>query len=149
MSKKDRRQRPSKATALANTQTGIIPIRAIAAQVMGLNEKEPGFFINLKYYHSGFECFSEWQRAELKQFSSLTATLQQLNLLQLRTHSGLRMKAPKGKLAAPVPISLQPHLKHIEFVELRLSDKIRVHGFIEHPYFFLVWLDRNHRVFPD
>lgn len=36
----------------------------------------------------------------------------------------------------------------IGFFELRISQKIRVHGFQAQTAFFLVLLDRGHRVFP-
>jgi hypothetical protein len=54
------------------------------------------------------------------------------------------MKAGKEVLKK-VRNSISPD---IGFFELRVSDKIRLHGFQSQSAFFLVMLDREHRVFP-
>ena len=122
-----------------------------------IENKKP--YVVLKYFQTGWECFSDWTPQELKAFSAF------LNLLSSHTwgsvyrsggkgenKSGLgytvydveKMKAGKAILTS-VREKLSPD---ISFFELRVSQKLRVHGFQSQAAFFLVMLDREHKVFP-
>lgn len=150
MPEKHNKRIPPNATKGVNgVPAGFIPVRAHIAHAFGLNEQRQGIHVSLKYYQSEYQCFSEWQASELRHFSSLLKTLRELNLLQLRTHHGIQMKAPKGKLRLALPPAIAPLIQDISIVELRVSQTVRVHGFVIDPAFFLVWLDRNHDVFPE
>lgn len=119
-------------------------------------DKHP--FVVLKYFNSQWECFSDWQHDELKQFSSF------LDKLSRHTWHTLYMSGGKGENKSglgytPYEVDQMSagsqHLQkilgevssEIDFFELRLSRKLRVHGFQSHAGFFLVLLDREHRVF--
>ena len=105
--------------------------------------------VSLRYWHTGSQCLSEWQHKELKKLRSLIDKVQGLSPDEVRTDPGIAWKLhagpPKGKgfsrpkeLSADVPLG-----------EMRVSVKARVHGALFDSTFFLVWLDRNHEVFPE
>jgi hypothetical protein len=105
--------------------------------------------ISLKYYIKSCECFSDWQRNELKKFSAIIdkisgytpETLQRTFNLCVAHKSAPR----KDRFRRPQNIS-----EDILFYELKVdaSNKARVHGFFVKSVFFLVWLDRSHECFP-
>lgn len=104
--------------------------------------------ISLKYWHSGSQCLSDWQRSELTKLRKLIDKVQGLTASQVRNDPGLQWKVHKGPaargFARPAALS-----KDIDLCELRVDGKARVHGALFDGTFFLVWLDRAHAVFPD
>jgi len=118
-------------------------------------------YVALKYYRSDWQCFSEWESSELKEFSSFLENLKKYTWDQVyRTGSkvpkhglgytkydveDVKSSAIKSKLK-----SVQEEISEdINFFELRVNqNKLRVHGFQSHSAFFLVALDRNHEAFP-
>ena len=122
-----------------------------------INGKNP--YVVLKYFQDGWECFSAWTGDELKSFSKFLTTFsdhtwdsvyksggkgQNKGSLGYTPYDTATMKAGKEVLER-VRKSISPD---IGFFELRVSDRIRVHGFQSQSAFFLVMLDRQHRVFP-
>lgn len=138
----------------------------LEAKVLSLSSHSPtgstdqeNPFLVLKYFRDAFECFSAWEKDELKAFSGLITELRQRTWRQVLETSGKQDK--KGLAYTPYETKLasksaQEHLQNvrnaigedINFVELRVTQKIRVHGFRMKAAFFLVLLDREHRVFP-
>ncbi|WP_446326718.1 hypothetical protein [Burkholderia pseudomallei] len=111
-------------------------------------------FVVLKYYRSQFECFSAWTADELKQFSSFIEKLSAANWASVQKAGGFQRKALD---LATISASAAAHLRavknglsdDISFFELRITQAIRVHGFRAKDAFFLVLLDREHRVCPE
>jgi hypothetical protein len=106
--------------------------------------------ISLKYYQKKPECWSEWNKPDLKGFTKLIELLRAQSGPQLRgrgsggtppckSHSG----KPSTGFNRPSDIS-----EDIQFYEFYVTHTARVHGFFVDPVFFLVWLDRSHRAFP-
>lgn len=116
----------------------------------GMVIKEPGAFVSvsLKYWHSGSQCLSDWQRGELLKLRKLVDKVQGLTPSQVKNDAGLKWKAHKGPAARGFarPSALS---KDIDLCELRVDSKARVHGALFDGTFYLVWLDRSHEVFPD
>lgn len=117
-------------------------------------------FVTLKYFRDSFECFSAWEKDELKSFSEFVSALRQRTWRQVLATSG-KGENKAGLAYTPYEISTtksgaEEHLKEIRkqigdditFFELRVTQKMRVHGFRAKAGFFLVLLDREHRVFP-
>ncbi|WP_420999950.1 hypothetical protein ACOJIU_11760 [Carnobacterium maltaromaticum] len=107
-------------------------------------------YVNLKYYDSGHQCFSEFEKDELKQFSELCRKFGEMDWVQLKKQSG---KGPNKTGMAPTMISrgqlpkrpvLEKLSPDIDFMELRLSQTARIFGFRSNAAFFAVFLDRNH-----
>lgn len=104
--------------------------------------------ISLKYYHRKSECWSDWQQRELKDLSGTIEKLRNVSVAQLKQGGGPRYDTHKGPPKGggfKRPDSLSADL---QFCEIGLNKKARLHGFISGSVFFLVWLDRNHQVFP-
>lgn len=106
----------------------------------------------LKYYDDSFECLSSWKKDELKSFSSFLKKLAETGWENAH-RSGLRMKPidlktvrTGGECLKRVRNSVSPD---IDFVEFRVNDKVRVHGFRLLDTFFLILLDREHRLYPE
>ncbi|SFK39360.1 MAG6450 family protein [Methylocapsa palsarum] len=103
--------------------------------------------VSFKYWSSGSECLSDWQQAQLKFLRKFVDKIQNLTPTEIQTDQGLCYKLHKGKTSSgfsrPAAVS-----KDIALAEMRISGKSRVHGFVESGRFYLVWLDRNHAVFP-
>lgn len=113
------------------------------------NHPEP-VYVALKYYDFEHECFSSWTRDELKEFSNFVGKLRKLSWDDLP--GGLRPKPCKVEHARH---GARERLKRvhevlsreIQFIELRVSQRARVHGFRMKSAFFLVLLDRDHKAF--
>lgn len=60
--------------------------------------------------------------------------------MQLKPHKG----ATGAGFSLPSTLS-----KDLPLYELRVDGKARVHGVFQEDMFFLVWLDRNHAVYPE
>lgn len=121
-------------------------------------DKNP--YVVLKYFQKDWECFSEWGKEELSQFSNFLTTLSGHTWTSVYKSGG---KGPNkvglgytkyqiGEMKAgdthvkKVLDSLSPD---ISLIELRVSQKMRVHGFQSQSAFFMILLDREHKVFPD
>lgn len=112
-------------------------------------------YINLKYYQPEYECLSEWTPDELKALSEFVRKFRNLTWEQiyrsggkLGEKSGLGYTSHKTKTLLPKFSELDNFSHDLTFFELRVTQKARVHGFRIKAAFFLVWLDRNHRIYP-
>lgn len=125
------------------------------------NDETP--YVVLKYFRDAFECFSTWEKPELKEFTEFLKELKKRTWSQVLETSG-KIGGKRGLAYTPYDISdieadgIRDHFKEvrkeisddINFFELRVNqNKLRVHGFRAKAAFFLVLLDREHRVFPE
>lgn len=115
-------------------------------------------FVTLKYYQNTFECFSKWEKHELKSFSEFILRLRKLTWRQVLETSGKSSKTGFGYTPYDISTTKNAAKEHLDsvrmavgdditFFELRVTQKMRVHGFRMRAAFFLVLLDRDHRVF--
>jgi hypothetical protein len=114
-------------------------------------DEEP-IYVVLKYYDSEHECFSSWQRDELTEFSGFINKLRQQTWNNVA--SGIRPKPCDPKLAKNGARDRLKRVhdllsKDIQFIEMRVTRRARVHGFRMKNAFFLVLLDRDHQTFPE
>lgn len=113
---------------------------------------EEPIYVVLKYYDPGHECFSAWTKDELAEFSSFIGKLRGQTWGNVA--NGLRPKPCDPKLAKNGAKDRLERVhgllsKDIQFIELRVSKRARVHGFRLKSAFFLVLLDREHQTFPE
>lgn len=142
---------PKNASQSARTQR---PLDDIADKCLGLNDQEFASqpFVALKYYKPKHQCFSKWSREELKAFSAFTTKLRSHTWAQITGSHKVGLGYDVHKNPSKLPEAYK-ELKNeispeINFFELRVTDKARVHGFRAGDAFFLVWLDRNHEIYP-
>jgi hypothetical protein len=117
------------------------------ASYLGLPESEDlPLHISLKYFDGSYECFSEWQRGELKAFTNFIDKLREHNWERVRRTPGFgytehnRQHLPRKRILTLIS-------PDTTLFELRVTQKARVHGFKVQSVFFLVWLDRNHEIY--
>lgn len=128
----------------------------IERKIHGLTTpREENPHINLKYFDKNFECFGAWQTEELKAFSGFIEKFNQTNWTDIckssgkaGNKSGFGMTYHKDRKKLPLTTILDEISPDIKFFELRVNQKARVHGFRSVSSFFLVWLDRNHKIYP-
>lgn len=119
-------------------------------------------YVALKYYKSDWQCFSEWESQELKEFSSFVELLQSYTWEQVYNTGNKKSKHGfaytkyeisdiKSEKFKGILNEVKKEISEdINFFELRVNQKkLRVHGFQSQAVFFLVALDRNHEVFPE
>lgn len=97
--------------------------------------------VNLRYFQPKQECFSDWQIKELKQFSQWVKKMSDRAVADVQGDTQL-CHAHVGKMKAlPDEIS-----RDAQIYSLKVTGKARVHGFFFGNNFFLIWLDRNHKI---
>lgn len=129
-----------------------------AASANSVLQKNP--YVVLKYFQDTWECFSCWEKDELREFSGFLRHLAGHTWQQVYSSGS---KIPKHGLAytkyetSGAGEGAKEHLtrireqisEDISFFELRVNqNKLRVHGFQSQSAFFLVLLDRGHAVLP-
>lgn len=135
-------------------------VLSLSNTMSGVSSDNDSPFVVLKYFRHTFECFSAWEKDELKSFSDFITSLRQRTWRQVLETSG-KGENKAGLAYTPYDVSkvkngAEDHLKEVRkqigdditFFELRVNQKMRVHGFRAKAAFFLVLLDREHRVFP-
>lgn len=102
--------------------------------------------VNLKYFQKSCECFSKWQKDELKAFSGWIEKISLRTEEQIKSttktchhHEGTNRK---GRFSIPDAVSPE-----VSLYGLDVGSKARVHGFFASNNFFLLWLDRQHDCF--
>jgi len=110
--------------------------------------------VNLKYYSFGYQCFSEWNVTLLRAFSDFCRKLKQLTWAEIyKTGGQVGSKTGLGYTPHRNRDSLLAHQELAEvspdltFFELRIDQEARVHGFRMKDAFFLVWLDKDHKIY--
>lgn len=126
------------------------------ASVLGLT-KESGIespYVNLKYYSPDRECISTWSTEELKSFSQFCTKIRQMTWPDIYRSggsvghkTGLGYTPHKDVKKLPENAELKNLSQDITWFELRITEKVRVHGFRATDAFFLVYLDREHSIY--
>lgn len=138
-----------------DASVAISPLEKVA---LGLHRNDPDNeqpWVSLKYYYPPFECLSEWNAEELKAFSEFCQKLGRMKWNDVyKTGGQLGNKTGLGyTVHKTTQLPASPDLSHlsadITYFELRVDQAARVHGFRVREAFFLVWLDRQHRVCPN
>ena len=153
MGKPDRRRILEQA-ARKNAPAGpkLLP-RLVLSALGALEGRREQPYVALKYYHADFECFSEWEPGELRAFSDFNRKMGQLSWQQIyetggKQKTGLGFTLHDGNARLPDLGFLDELDPDVRLFELRVTRKARVHGFRAGDAFFLVLLDREHRVYP-
>lgn len=110
--------------------------------------------VNLKYYDPRHECFSCWEPNELGGFSSFCVKLTQMKWAeiyksggQVGHKTGLGYTIHKDLSKLPNNPALGDLSQDLTWFELRIDGDVRVHGFRSKSAFFLVFLDREHKIY--
>lgn len=115
-----------------------------------LASREEGVSISLKYYRQETECFSQWGAGDLKKFSSTVGKIKQLTAEKLKGYKPLcephKNDPAEKRFSRPSALS-----EDLSFFEIKVdpSNAARIHGVFVGSVFFLVWLDKDHAVYPE
>jgi hypothetical protein len=147
MAKKSAKPGRGSGFQIQEPEPALSPIDLENRKLASLSE---GVSVSLKYYRKSTECFSEWEKSDLKKFSDTVDKIAKYNSEQLKSHKPLCVPHRNDPASARFgrPDTLSPELRFFE-VKVDPSNKLRIHGPIVGSVFFLVWLDREHAVFPE
>lgn len=122
------------------------------ADLLGIKDNSSPYLV-LKCFKADYECFSKWNQNELKAFSKFNEELMECSWEQIfkmggksGSKTGLGYTKLKNKSKLPNQQFVKELSPDIDFFELRVTQKARVHGFRIKSAFFLVWLDKDHRM---
>ena len=106
-------------------------------------------FISIKYIQHKHECFSEWSKVEMDAFWSFNTNVHNKTWQQVYQSGGKGDKTGLGYTVIDKQVYPESELKNklsddITLFELRVTQRIRVHGFRMGAIFFICWLDKNH-----
>ena len=105
-------------------------------------------FLSLKNIQPQYQCFSDWDKTAMSKFWDFSRKLHQSTWTDIYRSAGNKNKT--GFAYTPIPLSKYHGLsnldKEVSMFELRVDDKIRVHGFRQHSIFHLCVLDKNHNI---
>ncbi|MEM7058627.1 MAG: hypothetical protein AAF557_13630 [Pseudomonadota bacterium] len=97
--------------------------------------------VSMRYYQKKHECLSSWTKREVKAFSNWVEKMCARSEPHI-TSTTKTCHAHKGE-TKPLPDEISPD---VTVYSLDVTDKARVHGFFAGGQFFLVWLDREHKI---
>jgi hypothetical protein len=122
---------------------------------LGSSSNDETAYVALKYFDEEHQCFSEWDKSELKSFTQFIRKVNLMTWVQIQKQAGTignkvglgytNHKDPNVLPNKDLRNRLSPD---ITFFELRVTDEARVHGFRAKNTFFLIWLDRSHQIYP-
>ena len=111
-------------------------------------------YVNLKYYWPYHECLSEWSADKLKAFGEFCRKLRQStwpSIYKTGGQPGVKTGLGYTKHNDPGVLPDHPDLGKISpeltWFELRIDHESRVHGFRVKDAFFLVFLDKDHKIY--
>jgi hypothetical protein len=106
----------------------------------------------IKNLQPNYECFSDWSKTEMGKFWDFNEQIHQKTWQQVYESASIGA----GKRGLALTRISRSRYEHIEFInslspeinmfELRIDDKIRVHGYRQKSVFYLCLLDKNHRI---
>ena len=108
--------------------------------------------VSLRYIQEDFECFSQWSKQEMKIFWDFNRSIHNYtwrDILELGGRSGKKVGFGYTKISRhqyTESLFVSTFSPELDVFELRLSTKMRVHGFKDEALFYICWLDRNHKI---
>jgi hypothetical protein len=108
-------------------------------------------FVSIRFVQFDFQCFSDWQKVEMKAFWDFIDKVHSKTWSQIYATGGKKEKT--GLAYTPLPIERFPDGSfknqldpQINLFELRIDQQKRVHGFRYKSVFYICWLDKNHEI---
>ena len=129
---------------LRTDQKGPIPLmhrRKAGADTCGVS-------FSLAHYRAETECLSTWSKGDLKKLVDTVEKMRAMDVEQLRASSLCSPHRPRNladRFVLPSEIGKDYRMHEIRVDKSNLA---RIHGVFDGNVFYLVWLDRKHKVFP-
>jgi hypothetical protein len=159
MSKRSKKQIP-KGVAQSPSGHSNVFLKNVEKEILALPEEDESSdnespYVALKYFDSSFECFSDWHPDELKAFSNFIDKLNKVSWLKVLQNARKKQKSGLGCTKHPDHSQIRSCTQKIDnisedinVIEMRVTEAARVHGFRIKSAFFIILLDRKHRVLP-
>ena len=139
---------PSNVTQIPENYIRLSPIAKGIFGISSEDRDEERPYLALKYFSPSHQCFSDWNKIELKAFSSFTEKLKKVNWRQVRESEGFGYKVHKKRNILPGKgLAIKEISPDIPASELRITQRARIHGFRMNSAFFVVWLDKDHQIY--
>tara|TARA_R110002033_G_scaffold107028_2_gene153724 strand:+ start:1479 stop:1949 length:471 start_codon:yes stop_codon:yes gene_type:complete len=110
-------------------------------------------FTSLRHVQNDFQCFSEWSKQEMKDFWAFNSSIHEKTWSLVHGTSTKNKRNKSGVAMTHMSTDLYPNSEFkkklspdITLFELRVTRKIRVHGFRDKSIFFICWLDKDHSI---
>ena len=108
--------------------------------------------VNIRHLQYEYQCLSSWSKTEEKELWEFTRRLHRTTWRQVY-ESASKGKKKRGLAYTIIPRNQYPQTEFIRSLspdvtlfELRVSKKMRVHGFRYKSVFYLCYLDREHKL---
>ena len=119
-------------------------------QVKPVNNDEAKVLVSVQYVQDNFECLFDWDKGQMVDFWNFIRDIHKVSWQDLKHQAG-----DTGFGYTILPSNKYPSSgvrnelsQDINFFELRVNQKARVHGFRVNTTFYMCWLDRNHKICP-
>jgi hypothetical protein len=112
---------------------------------------EANIFLSLRFIQYDFQCFSEWNKTEMKIFWHFQDDISNWTWQQIYNQSRKSEKTGFGytvikKNKYPDSEFLKQLSEDITLFEMRIDLTKRIHGFRHESFFYACWLDKNHKI---
>jgi hypothetical protein len=118
----------------------------------GISQDKANVFVSIRYVQHEFQCFSEWDKTEMKAFWAFLEKLHNYTWEVLKLSGGKSSKtglAPTVISKDDMPGDFKNQLDpETTFIEFRVDEAKRVHGFRHESVFYICYLDKNHEIYP-
>lgn len=108
-------------------------------------------FVSIKNIQHQYQCFSSWNKNDMNKFWAFNEKVHNMTWAQIFKTGGKNKKT--GIACTTIPRDRYKNIpfikslsKDISMIELRIDNKIRVHGFRINSVFYLCVLDKNHDI---
>lgn len=111
-------------------------------------------FLSLRLIQHDYQCFSEWEKAEMKLFWGFQELVSDMTWQQVYSSGGKGQNkaglgyTPLDKKQYPKSTFRDNLSDDITLFELRVDQKKRIHGFRRDSVFYACWLDKDHQICP-
>jgi hypothetical protein len=109
--------------------------------------------VSLRYLRYEQECLSDWTKEKVKKFWEFLSKIHFVTWQQLYSQATKKAGEKVGYGYTPLPTTIYPETEFknslspdITLFELRIDNKSRVHGFRDEAFFYILWLDENHKI---
>lgn len=140
-------------SALDEKENKFIDKTALNLVDIDLEGNTSNVFVSLLHLQFNYQCFSDWTKHEMILFWNFNKEIH--NKTWQDVYSSARKQNKTGLAYTTLSKDKYPKSdftknlsKDITTFELRVNQKIRVHGFRNKNIFYLCWLDKNHDVCP-
>lgn len=154
MAKKDKHKRPSlipkSVSKINNNQNKFLDtdITQLRGNQDSNNTENSNVLVSIRFLQYDYQCFSEWTKSQMKSYWKFQDKVFKCTWNLLKSHDGLKMKEISRK-NYPGSTFLNRLSPEISIVELRVSKRMRVHGFRKDSVLYVCWLDKDHQICPE